>query len=56
MFFLKKIPLQTEKNGYYCFLIFKYIKCELKKINSCLSAIQKAEFGRLFVIQLASQL
>ena len=26
--FLMIIPLQTEKNGYYCFLIFNYIKCK----------------------------
>ena len=34
MFFFRllfsiKFPLQTEKNGYYCFLIFHYMKCKL---------------------------
>ena len=31
LLFFINFPLQTEKNGYYCFLIFNYIKCKLRK-------------------------
>ena len=48
-----KFPLQTEKHGYYCFLIFHYMKCKLKKIISCLIGDTKSGMRKTRRKQLA---